>query len=422
MEDRFECIFPAFPGTLTWIDDHASYREWLHNDAGMLGIRGKPGSGKSTVMKYIIEKLQHDENTTHFHLSFFFWGTGHTEQRDRKGFYKSLLHQLLCQIPSAGLDYWRMMDSRGASSELTLEELQRWFQSALLNACEVSRVRLFVDALDEVGDAGMREVVADLRKLNMLVNRQRRSLSICYACRDYPAIVVDNGVQIRVEHHNESDISRYVEETLRSLPPCLDKAQQEKLQKKLQQLVVSKASGMFIYVKLVMARVVEAMDNGESPKRIISMTKDLPEDLEYMYDLSLSRALYSSPNEKADRKVMAAVIRCMATSTETLTTAEVRAAIASDKQLKNTVIHESFDIASFIEKYSAGLLQVVERRDHSDQTRTVVDYSHQTVKEYFEVCLERDSTHLGIPMVEYEWELANLCAMFDLGPDRYHYT
>jgi hypothetical protein len=109
----------------------------------------------------------------HLHLQYFFWGSGYSEQRNRYGFYKSLPFQLLSNIPSAGAEYWRVMrlkDRHHDPQDLNLNELPNLFQSALSNACDVSRVRLFVDALDGTVETELREVVADLRKLNKLIN------------------------------------------------------------------------------------------------------------------------------------------------------------------------------------------------------------------------------------------------------------
>jgi hypothetical protein len=76
-----------------------------------------------------------------------------------------------------------------------------------MNACDVLRVRMFIDGLDEVNYPEMRAVVADLHKLTNLINRQESPLSICYGCRDYPAVVVGNGIQIHVHGHNEADLN-----------------------------------------------------------------------------------------------------------------------------------------------------------------------------------------------------------------------
>ncbi|TLD30653.1 hypothetical protein PspLS_01809 [Pyricularia sp. CBS 133598] len=90
-----------------------SFSDWLRSNEIVYWISGKPGSGKSTLIKYILR----DTRTSDFlHLwrpnpvliSHFFWRPGTEMQQSIKGFLCSLLYQLLSQdTPSLDhlLDY-----------------------------------------------------------------------------------------------------------------------------------------------------------------------------------------------------------------------------------------------------------------------------------------------------------------------------
>jgi polynucleotide 5'-kinase involved in rRNA processing len=53
MNSRSYGIKSASEGTCEWLFKNQKYKEWISQGRGMLYIKGKPGAGKSTLMKYI---------------------------------------------------------------------------------------------------------------------------------------------------------------------------------------------------------------------------------------------------------------------------------------------------------------------------------------------------------------------------------
>jgi len=118
--DRFEAVAESHPETCQWIFQKAEETDqfrlhgrrwddfvgWLQRDSGMYWINGKAGSGKSTLMKYIF-----NAGDTRQHLAlwvgdqrlyiagFFFWSGGSKDQRSQAGLYRSLLYDILKQVP-----------------------------------------------------------------------------------------------------------------------------------------------------------------------------------------------------------------------------------------------------------------------------------------------------------------------------------
>lgn len=104
MDERQATIRTAHTDTYKWLFEKEEYKTWrdpscfsLHN--GLFWIGGKPGAGKSTLMK---AALQHGMDTLEdVILSFFFSARGSQLEQSAEGMYRSLIHQLLDKIPSA---------------------------------------------------------------------------------------------------------------------------------------------------------------------------------------------------------------------------------------------------------------------------------------------------------------------------------
>ena len=85
--------------TCQWILGHKSYKRWYKNQRGLLWIKGKPGAGKSTVLKYAFKAAKRNGEGLIL-ASFFFHGRGSLVQKSPLGLFRSLLHQILQQVPT----------------------------------------------------------------------------------------------------------------------------------------------------------------------------------------------------------------------------------------------------------------------------------------------------------------------------------
>ncbi|KAE8454394.1 hypothetical protein EG329_000016 [Mollisiaceae sp. DMI_Dod_QoI] len=83
------------------------FPHWLRHSSGIYWIAGKAGSGKSTLMKYLVK---HDEVNNHLLTwanplklvtsSYFFWGAGNELQKSQSGLLRSLLYDIIRQCPN----------------------------------------------------------------------------------------------------------------------------------------------------------------------------------------------------------------------------------------------------------------------------------------------------------------------------------
>lgn len=102
MDGRFHDISKPSPTTCSWLLEHEIYSFWLTKPPNLLRIKGKPGSGKSTLMRFAVEDKSCARSTSKKPIvtRYFFHARGTELQKTSSGLYRSLLHQLLLQIPS----------------------------------------------------------------------------------------------------------------------------------------------------------------------------------------------------------------------------------------------------------------------------------------------------------------------------------
>jgi hypothetical protein len=108
--DREDAIEPAELCTFDWIFEKprsqerpwSSFLDWLYSGESLYWIQGKAGSGKSTLVKHLLNhKRSHRAlrewagDTPSVDASFFFWYTGNELQKSQIGLLRALLYQCL---------------------------------------------------------------------------------------------------------------------------------------------------------------------------------------------------------------------------------------------------------------------------------------------------------------------------------------
>lgn len=144
MNYRQQEIQNAAEDSSSWIFNHKSYTAWLKEGCGLFWIKGKPGSGKSTLMKQIFHKYKLQQCVR---LAFFFHRRGNTLQQSPVGMFRTLLHQLLSQLSLFEAEFeclWKKKRiweiKREKDWEWRVEELREVFSSALLAAANIHNI------------------------------------------------------------------------------------------------------------------------------------------------------------------------------------------------------------------------------------------------------------------------------------------
>ncbi|KAL9027675.1 MAG: hypothetical protein Q9196_003840 [Gyalolechia fulgens] len=305
---RQEQVPEAFEGTCHWIFDTSAdqrgrsrpwsnFRDWLENDEDAYWISGKPGSGKSTLMKYIVNAdltLQllssWKKDTDLLVVSFFFWEAGTALQKSCTGLLRSLLFQIATQWPEL-VDLVGAQHGNRGGVEFSKEFLPAWTDERLLSILtrflnqKPTSVSLcaFVDGLDEfVGDE---EVL--LNVVRLFINTPR--CKICVSSRPEPAFRDEftSCRQLRVQDLNREDIERTV---AGKLSPILTKYMPKDGRKldSLNETLIGKAQGVFRWLDLMIRDLIIGARNRDTATMLLSRLERAPETINGMYTHILS--------------------------------------------------------------------------------------------------------------------------------------
>jgi hypothetical protein len=106
--DRIRNVEDCIEDTYEWLfEGRVAFVEWLQNkiDNKLFWIRGKPGSGKSTMMKLALRDRRTVEHLLHYDGSdwvvagFFFHDRGSRVQKSLEGLFGEILFQILQKYP-----------------------------------------------------------------------------------------------------------------------------------------------------------------------------------------------------------------------------------------------------------------------------------------------------------------------------------
>ncbi|KAJ5194498.1 Pfs NACHT and ankyrin domain protein [Penicillium cinerascens] len=273
--------------TCQWLFSHIDYEAWLNpakltHHHGFLWISGKPGAGKSTMMKaaYINLKLK-DDNEHAITASFFFNAQGEGLEKSILGMYRSLLLQLLEGYP----DLQTVLNDRGLVSQSQngcppLNVLKDLFCNAV-SALGQRSFTCFVDALDECDEQQIVEMVQYFEDLAKKTTAQRIQFRTCFSSRHYPYIFIQQGIRLTLEDqpgHTE-DIATYIESRLQVDGPVLVK--------ELRAQLLNRAAGGFMWVVLVVDILnMESRRGGMALKKKLA---EIPSDLSDLFRNILRR-------------------------------------------------------------------------------------------------------------------------------------
>ena len=282
-------IRAAHRKTCLWLLEQAQFKEWrdgnkVREHHGFLWIKGKPGSGKSTLIKTVYDKAKR-ERTHGTTIAYFFNARAPgLLEKSSLGMYRSLVHQLLQALPHLQehfIERFATKETDGDVDEWTILELQGFLVHVVENL-RSQPLTIFIDALDEGEEDDVRRMVMFLEELaqTSVINGTR--FKICLSSRHYPHISIQKGVSLTVEgqtgHHD--DIVTYVKNHLNED----ESPQMEELRDKL----CRKALGVFLWVVLVVPILKKLYDHG----RLATMAErlnEIPAELDDLFAEILAR-------------------------------------------------------------------------------------------------------------------------------------
>ncbi|KAK1708297.1 hypothetical protein BDP67DRAFT_599630 [Colletotrichum lupini] len=266
-----------------------SFIDWLKDDTRKIyWISGKPGSGKSTLMKYIEtndSKINNREPAIRF-LSHYLWRPGTFMQQNIKGLLCSLLHQVLSDHERIAMEVLKRqpyISTKDADTDWTAQELETTLFYVLQNSACLHLVLL--DGLDEVADTPDEGVGRLLGLINDLVTSNR--VKVCVSSRPEPALKreLEKHPMLKMQDLNNRDIRLLTRERIEAMRVDANNYTINHLSN----LICGKAEGVFIWVILVLNSLKRGLDNCDDVDTLYSRVESLPKDLTKLYKEMWSR-------------------------------------------------------------------------------------------------------------------------------------
>lgn len=282
---RRNTISDAHKDTCDWIFDTQEFDQWYDGDDagnsnGILWIKGKPGAGKSTMMKHIFEDLLDNEEDTVI-VAHFFNARGVSLEKTDLGMLRSLTYQLVDCDPAFQnfflATYQDKSRKSGNSLQWSAQELEnslvKFFKRIEASTIQRQSYFILVDALDECKESEVQKMAQIFHKLSSAASARGLSLKICLSSRHYPRITVRNAKEFDLDKEtlHIKDIERYVRDEL------------ETNDDDLIETICRKANGVFMWVVLVVVMLNKDIRSG-IVKNYSKRLNAMPSDLEDLFD------------------------------------------------------------------------------------------------------------------------------------------
>ncbi|KAK9413454.1 putative NACHT domain-containing protein [Seiridium unicorne] len=398
---RLEQIEDKFRNTFDWVYDpqEPGFNRWLQKGAGLFWINGKPGSGKSTLMKFIFQDSRTKEllsdwrtSAVQIHASFFFHYRGTAMQKSFEGLLRSVLTQIVEQCKSLTSYLSQLFGDESINSDFwTLSRLQRGLFQILEQDRVPLHICLFLDALDEY-DGRLEPICKFLSDIAQIPQTATKRIQICFSSRPWDIFTREFGdcPGFSLQDFTRDDIRDY----------CLGSIRNERLSTAvLEDLVpelVERSKGVFLWVKLVVKDLAQAFSINTGKQELESLMRALPTELDEYYAEIIERIPH------VHRWTAYAMLEIAVRSRTPLTPSKFISAlsystlkshtecVAAYEALRNQYLtrREGIDFESLVRhnsrKHCGGMIEIVGRRTISrdEDDNKSVQVFHQTVEDF----------------------------------------
>jgi hypothetical protein len=426
MRYRYEAVAEAHKATFKWIFEDAeayafpwsNFVDWLHHGDGVYWINGKAASGKSTLMRFIVENpmtIHHLEQWSNSgsldFAAFFFWNSGSLEQRSYTGLLRSLLYEVLNRhrnlirlvFPVEWTeDFCQVTQWHSPDRKWSLSALKKAF--VRLTTFDIVPLKLcfFIDGLDEY--EGDHEEMAELLKQVALSPH----VKFCLSSR--PWIIFEEAFQglptLRLQDLTAQDIKAYVADKLEGHSQMHKLSQKEpERASELVTEIVTKASGVFLWVVLVVRDLLRGLRNRDDISDLQKRLKAVPSELEELYTQMLGhvdplyqeqasrtfqifRILSKRGDEGSSPFLLTSLFLNIAITSTQETALAAKLKPMSREEMKEKSQHLDWHLKSRCD----GLLEIHcgEKENHSIEAYYIntahkrVSYLHRTVRDFLE--------------------------------------
>jgi hypothetical protein len=390
MNERVGEVTTAHTHTFDWVftNPGTGFLDWLHGSKSLFWITGKPGSGKSTLMKYLLqdsrtrEALSEQGRPILSTPAFFFHARGVETEKSFDGLLRSIIFQLLSDVPElvdSVADIYRGYLDENSVCPWTIPQLEKALDNIRQQQIQ-GCICIFIDALDEY--SGRSEDIARfVKRLAAPMDtphNQELIIRVCASSRPWTAFtsLLNETPSFTIQDWTKEDIRKFATDRLQGCNRDNTSIVVEE--------IAGRAEGVFLWVTLVLDEIWQPLCDGKPIEDVRSLLSGLPTDLPEFY----KRMMEKIPKE--DRPILMGMLElvlcseyedggiqfpafCLAMDLlqrSSLATAEVSLKPAADDRRQREVERR-------IRACSGGLLEVAQSLDGSR-----VQFVHQTVKSF----------------------------------------
>lgn len=261
---------------------------WLKQGNGIFWVSGRPGSGKSTLMKYIADSSITSRLITEWAqpyraaiVSHYFWITGTSMQKSLQGLLQNLLYDIFRQFPDliepTCVERWSSLKLEGPWS---LVELREALQTSVTRNDGRLKICFIIDGLDEYsGDHEDRiQLCQTFKELAMSSN-----MKFCLSSRPWNIFEEELGLQfpkIYMQDLTQDDIHDYVSNRLEEHTRWAAVSAKHSQGQWLISEIVAKSNGVFLWVFLVTKLLREGLTNRDAFVDLHRRLESFPSELE----------------------------------------------------------------------------------------------------------------------------------------------
>lgn len=286
MDTRKTTIKQANRKTCQWLLQTPEHQRWQNSEQtsdhhGFLWIRGKPGVGKSTIMKFMATGAKKADRPSFLTVSFFFNARGEMLEKSISGMFRSLLLQVMEKFT----DLQSLLSNpeivpRSQTDCPSLEILKELFRTVVEQLGRRS-LTCYIDALDEGDEQQIMEMVQFFEDLAAQSAEDGIKFKTCFSSRHYPYIDIRYGERLTLESQegHMEDLINYIQETLR--------VKDRTILAELQSQLVEKSGGVFLWVQLVVD--ILNLENRRGRLALQKRLADIPPGLSNLFKDMLAR-------------------------------------------------------------------------------------------------------------------------------------
>lgn len=308
MHIRRDAIEPAYDKTFDWVLEERPvdgaqaqcFSQWISSNAGLFSIKGKAGSGKSTLVKTIAEHPRprellctwaHDKALTlsTFYFSYTAKGETGVDCNSVAALLRSILLDILEAEPSLAQVAFPDWLLKFANEEPHLVELRTALGRILHYDGSLTKTCVLIDGIDEFQGSDN-----EAWKLCSLICEMAKSsnLKVLVSSRPPPLFeLAFRGCQSLAIHELTSqDMRVFLEGQFKSEADMIITLghDQDSIAELIEE-IIKRSSGVFLWVKLVTEEILRGLQHGDRIQDLFRTLYETPPDLDAFFEYMLRK-------------------------------------------------------------------------------------------------------------------------------------